>query len=63
VSPRRRIFSLSETATVVLTAGGRTYSHAFRAGVRSFPLRTSPRVYALRATDAAGNVSRTLRVR
>jgi hypothetical protein len=63
LSFRKRAFRLSEAAVVTLTAGRAVYSHSFRAGVFTFPLRRTPRAYRIGAQDAAGNVSRTLRSR
>jgi hypothetical protein len=63
VSLARRIFRLSEPAVVTLTAGGRSYRHAFRAGVFRFPATPAARRYTIAAVDSAGNVSRTLRAR
>jgi hypothetical protein len=57
------VFRLSEPAVVTLTAGGRSYRHAFRAGVFTFAVAPGARRYTVSAADAAGNVSRTLRSR
>jgi hypothetical protein len=59
----RRIFRLSEPALVTLRARGRTYRRSFRAGVFRFVVPGSPRRYVVTASDAAGNVSRSLRAR
>jgi hypothetical protein len=61
VSLRRRVFRVSEPATVELTTGGRVYRRAVRAGVFAFRVEGPPRAYRIRAVDAAGNVSRVLR--
>jgi hypothetical protein len=63
ISLGRRVFRLSEPATVTLSVGRRSYRRAFRAGVFTFAVPGAPRRYAVFATDAAGNVSRTLRSR
>jgi hypothetical protein len=63
VSFARHVFKLSEPAVVTLTAGGRSYRHAFRAGVFRFPVAPTARRYTVSAADAAGNLSRTLRAR
>jgi hypothetical protein len=63
VSFVRHVFRLSEPAVVTLTAGRRSYRHAFRAGVFRFPAAPAARRYTVFAVDAARNVSRTLRAR
>jgi N-acetylmuramoyl-L-alanine amidase-like protein len=63
VSFTRHIFKLSEPAVVTLSAGGRSYRHAFRGGVFKYPVASSARRYTVSAVDAAGNVSLTLRAR
>jgi hypothetical protein len=63
VSFPRRVFRLSERAAVELIARGHTYEHSYKAGTFSFRLRFAPGAYRIRAIDAAGNVSRTLRSR
>jgi hypothetical protein len=63
VSFVRHVFRLSEPAVVTLTAGGRSYRHAFRAGVFRFPAAPAARRYTVFAVDPALNVSRTLRAR
>ena len=63
VSFARHTFKLSEPAVVTLTAGGRSYRHAFRAGMFRFPVAPGARRYTVSAVDAAGNVSQTLRAR
>jgi hypothetical protein len=63
VSFDRRVFRLSEPAVVTLRAGQRSYRHAFRAGVFTFPVARAARGYTVSAVDSAGNVSRTLRAR
>jgi hypothetical protein len=60
VSWRGMRFSVSEAATVRLTVNGRRLTRSVRVG--SFSFRVSrPRAAQIVATDAAGNVSRTLR--
>jgi hypothetical protein len=51
---------VSEAATVRLTVNGRRLTRAVRAGGFSFRV-SRPRTVRIVATDAAGNVSRTLR--
>jgi hypothetical protein len=63
VSFVRHVFRLSEPAVVTLKAGRRSYRHAFRAGVFTFPVARAARRYTVSAVDPAGNVSRTLRAR
>ena len=63
ISYVRRTFRLSEPAVVALTSGRRQYRRTFRAGVFTFVVPGAPRRYVIAATDAAGNVSRTLRSR
>jgi hypothetical protein len=63
VSFVRHVFRLNEPAVVTLKAGGRSYRHAFRAGVFGFPAAPAARRYTVFAVDAALNVSRTLRAR
>jgi flagellar hook assembly protein FlgD len=63
LSFRRRVFWLSERATVRLKVGRRVYMRSFKAGALRFPLPSSPRAYTVSAEDAAGNLSRTLRSR
>jgi flagellar hook assembly protein FlgD len=63
VSFRRRVFVLSERATVRLRTGGRVYTRSFKAGLFRFVLPVPTRAYTIAAEDAAGNVSRTLRSR
>jgi hypothetical protein len=63
LSLSRRIFRLSEPSLVTLKAGRRLYRRSFRAGVFRFAVPRLPRRYRIFATDAAGNVSRTLRAR
>jgi uncharacterized lipoprotein YajG len=60
VSWRGLRFSVSEAATVRLTVNGRRLTRAVRAGGFSFQV-SRPRTVRIVATDAAGNVSRTLR--
>ena len=62
VSWRALRFAVSEAATVRLTLNGRRFTRTVRAG--SFTFRGArPRTVRIAATDAAGNVSRTLRYR
>jgi flagellar hook assembly protein FlgD len=63
ISFRRRVFRLSERATVRVRAGGRVYTRSFKAGLFRFALPASPRAYTINAEDAAGNLSLTLRSR
>src|SRR5262249_60239717 len=49
VSLRRRVFRLSERATVRLMTGGRVYSRSFKAGLFRFALPTSSRAYTISA--------------
>ena len=63
ISLPRRVFALSEAARVELTVGTKTYARTYKAGVLRFVLAARPRSYRVRAIDAAGNVSRTLRYR
>jgi hypothetical protein len=62
ISFARHRFRLSEPAVVTLRAGGRSYRHAFKAGVFTFAVARTSRQYTVFATDTAGNVSPTLRV-
>jgi hypothetical protein len=61
VSFRRLVFRISEPARVRLVVDGRTYVRSVRAGAFSLRLQRVARRVRLFATDAAGNVSRTLR--
>ena len=63
ISFARRTFRLSEPALVTLTAGRRRYRRSYGTGVFTFAVQGAPRRYIVSATDAAGNVSRTLRSR
>jgi flagellar hook assembly protein FlgD len=63
ISFRRRAFRLSERAVVRLAVRGRVYTRSFKAGLFTFVLPSSPRVYTISAEDAAGNISRKLRSR
>jgi hypothetical protein len=61
VSFRRLVFQVSEPARVRVVADGRVTVRSVRAGVFSVAHVGRPRRVIASATDAAGNVSRTIR--
>jgi len=61
ISFRRLVFRISEPAQVRLVVAGRTYLRTVGAGVFSLRLPQFARRVSATATDAAGNVSRTIR--
>jgi N-acetylmuramoyl-L-alanine amidase len=63
ISFRRRVFRVSEPATVTLRVGRKSYRRMVRAGIFTFAVPGALRRYTVSAMDAAGNVSRTLRAR
>ena len=63
VSYRNMRFRISEPATLTLVVGAARYTRVVRrAAATQFWLRTKPRAYTLRVTDAAGNTT-TVRYR
>jgi len=54
-------FRTYEDATVTLSVGARTYTRAAKAGIVAFWVRPKPEHFAATASDAAGNVSRSIR--
>jgi hypothetical protein len=61
ISFRRLVFRLSEAAQIRALVNGRVIVRAASGGVFSLPTRGPVRRVSVSATDAAGNVSRTIR--